>query len=356
MMPPTAEPKRIAAAIAIVGFATGCTGTFHSTTGDIMSSYAVEHMMPSMMTTDDVGMACETGVSMGAFLVSFGRVTDEPRRAGTIAFLTAAFCAKEAGWEAELAQLRAARQQRAEEALDSRIAEKRAHQAAASRFYTAFKYLEGEFGRVGEGCPEIEAEDELIYLLGLTSGLLAVLHDRNAEGIVGVSMEIPPAVARASECLDNDKWWGVPQALRAAIWTSVPGATPEGVDPWQVLKDAAARGDRAGVRLAGSFEALAAAAAGRDDVLRGAVARFGSASETVEIDPSYRLLDTMAAQIVRFESDKIWTRKKGHRTPLGALGTFPESEDAADEDDSLLDGLGDEEEPASSTQDPSPET
>jgi len=44
----------------------------------------VEHMVPELMSDDDVGMACETGVSMGGFLMSFDRVTDVPQQAGSV--------------------------------------------------------------------------------------------------------------------------------------------------------------------------------------------------------------------------------------------------------------------------------
>ena len=37
-----------------IGMTTGCRGTLYRQTGKIMSSYAVEHMVPELMSDDDV--------------------------------------------------------------------------------------------------------------------------------------------------------------------------------------------------------------------------------------------------------------------------------------------------------------
>ena len=37
-------------------------------------------------------------------------------------------------------------------------------------------------------------------------------------------------------CLDNNKFWGAPQATRAVIWTLLPGSGDGKPDPYQTLK------------------------------------------------------------------------------------------------------------------------
>ena len=316
----------------------GCQGFLYSQTGGVMGAYAVDHMVPYVMASDDVDMACETGVSMGAFLMSFERVSDPPTRAALVTWMSAGMCAEGAAWEAELDQLRALSEGRAAEAQDARIREKRLHARAARRFLAAFQSLEAAFGPVGGACPSLRTEDEHLYLLGLSSGLLAVVHDRAAEGVAGVPMEIPLAIARAAGCLPEDRWWGAPKALRAALWTSVPGSAPEGVDPWAILEAAAREGEEAGVRLSRAFQVVALAGAGKEEALRHAIAAHAASLDERPPDPRWRLLDRFATLMIRHQSDRIWTNARGHRTPLGALGTFPDREDEAVDTD-LLEGL-----------------
>lgn len=346
------------AAIAAVLLLTGCKGFLYSQTGDVMTSYTTAHVLPAMMASDDMDMACGTGISFASFLMSFGRVTDEPRRAGLVTMLSAGFCAEAEAWEAELAQLRALRAGQAAQAQDARILEKRKHYLAAQRFQTAFNLLQGAFGEVGTeaGCPEVEPEEEILFLLGLAAGANAVIHDRSAEGAAQVPMDIPVAVARASECLDSQRWWGVPEGLRGAVWASVPGSAPEGADPWAVLQSAARAGEQAGVRLARALQVQALSAAGRAEELRQAVAAHGESIKTSPANPQWRLLDQMGTAMIQHESDKLWTQATGHRTPLGALGTFYQAQAAPELDDSLLDDLGDEEpQPEGTAEDDLPE-
>jgi hypothetical protein len=310
----------------------------------MMSSYAVEHVMPFTMAASDVGMACETGVSMGYFLISFGRVTDEPDKAALVTLLPAGMCAEGEAWEQELRAARALREQRATEAQDARMVEKQRHAVAAKRFHGAWLRLVAAFGEPGEQCPEFEENDEALYLLGLNAGLLAVVHDRASGGEAGVPLSIPPMVARATQCLDDAKWWGAPKALEATLFTSVPGLAPEGVDAWAQLEQAAARGREQGVRLADAMWVLGAAAAGDEDMLRRAIATHAEAVATTKGAPDWNLLDSYATLIIQHESDRIWTQATGHRTPPGALGTFPETQDEGPgEEDGLFDDLDQEE-------------
>ncbi|MDF1565612.1 MAG: hypothetical protein P1V51_21420 [Deltaproteobacteria bacterium] len=323
------------------GLSAGCRGTLYRQTGKVMSGYTVEHMVPALMSDDDVGMACETGVSMGGFLMSFERVTDVPEQAGSVTMLSAAMCAEAEAWEAELRGLRALHEGRATAAQDARIAEKRAHSLAARRFLRAFELSEAAFGEVGGACPKLDEGEGAFYLLGLSAGLLALIHDRAAEGEAGVPMDIPAKVIRAADCIEDAKWWGAPGALKAALWTSVPGSAPEGTDPWAALDTAAATGEIAGVRLARAFQVQAAGATGRDDLLRTKVTAHAASLVEQPSNPEWKLLDRYATHLILHESDRIWTKNSGHRTPLGALGEFPgASEEPVD--DSLLEGLEDE--------------
>lgn len=331
-----------AAALLLLLTIPGCQGMILSRTGDTMNSFALEHMVPDMMASDDLSMACETGVSMASVLMSFGRVADPPRKAAVVTLLSAGMCAEEEAWESDLRQVRAVRDGNSSEARDARIAMQRSHGLAAERFHTAYQQLEEEFGPPGEECPALRDEDEVIYLLGLSAGLLALVHDRAAEGLAGVPMALPRAIARAADCLDEESWWGAPTALKAAVWASVPGAAPEDVDPFETLAGAARMGEESGVRLARAFEVQSLSTAGREDALRDAVSDHADSLESIEPNPEWRLLDEYATRMILHVSDRSWTQDRGHRTPLGELGTFWQEPEEVEGDDDLFDDIFDD--------------
>ena len=60
---------------------------------------------------------------------------------------------------------------------------------------------------------------------------------------LGVPTDIAPQVERAMNCLDNVKWWGVPQAARAVVWSIIPGADA-GKPVYYLLRWVGARGEK----------------------------------------------------------------------------------------------------------------
>jgi hypothetical protein len=325
----------------ICGLGGGCS--LNAMTGNMMADYSVKHVAPYVFETGDVDMACKMGVAMGPFLLSFGRVTTPPDRAGIATMLSAGMCAEADAREAELDQLRALKSGRAGEAQDARVREHRAHEVAAARYQQAYLRFVRVFGEPGGECRTIAKEDELLYLLGLTGGLLSVFHDRAAGGALSVPMDIPRKVASGATCLDDARFWGVPKALQAAVWASVPGTAPAGAaDPFVVLRESARLGQEKGLRLAGAFRTQIAATAGKTDELRSAIREHAAAVRGKPALEAYRTLDRYATMLVEHESDKLWTQATGHRTPVGSFGTFPEDETKPGEDrkdDSLLEGL-----------------
>jgi len=331
------------ASVALVAWAglalSGCMGTLQSQTGDVMSDYSPRHLIPWVLASGDTGMACETGVSMASFLISFERVTDPPYGAAVPTLLSAGVCAQELAYEADLASRRAIRRADVPAAKDARILEKRFNVVAARRYLSAWQATVDMFGEPGDGCPEFETRyDELVYTLGMVSVVQALQHDMAAESRVGVPLDAPAKAARATACLNNDRWWGVPQALRAVIWLSIPGTAPDGADPWYELQQAAAIGEKAGVRLAHAFQAQAAVGSGREDVLRQTIQAHAKSLDATPSNKEWATVDAFGTLQVQNLSDRLWTDAEGHRTPFGGLGTFPASPDEDDGDD-LLDGL-----------------
>lgn len=277
----------------------------------------------------DVDLACR---SANANIPTALGISDRnpPPRALTILGVTAALCSEQLAMEAQLQAERAwfslTGDARAAEVTDARERERRLRAITAVRLERAFGDLERHFGPVGEGCPKLRNdEDELAYLLGLVGGSAALLQDQSSGGTVGVTTDRLGKVARGAACLDDERWWHVPAALRAGSWAMVPGSGPADVEPWQALADAAARGDATGMRLARAVQAQVAANAGRSDDVKAAVRAFGAVTATP--DPAYRLLDVHASVLVRHQADLIWVAARGHRAP--GIGPLPDDSAAA---------------------------
>lgn len=326
----------------------------------IMDKQTVQNMAPDILAVPDVGLGCATGAALAPVLGALpGAKKAPPHRSLLLTELSAAMCAEPRAWDAELRGAVAAGDGLAASAKDLYESERRHHTTAAARYWRAWGHANAWWGEIGTGeCPRFntKANEELLYLLGLSAGVLALVHDGAGGLQVGVPLDTPRKVERGAKCLDDDQWWGVPMALQAAVWASVPGAAPEGTDPGLVLAESAAKGDAAGVRLARAFQVQTLATVGDIDGLRAAITAHAAAraADARDRDP-HGLLNSYATLLIQHESDRLWMDEVGHRTPAGGLGTFPVDPEASLEFegvDDLLDALipGPVDEPAPDAQ------
>ncbi len=321
--------------------ALGC----HGTVGGVLANSTNTLVLPAVMQTGDVGIGCATGEGLGAMIAAYAPYSKKAERASIVSTLSAGMCLEDDVWEAELLSSRALRVGDVEAAKDARTVAARLHHEAANRYHAAFDLLTSGYGipDEGEDCPKLrKTSDQLTYLLGLSSGLLAIMHNSGAQGTAGVPLTIPSAVERGAACLDNDTWWGAPEAMPAVLGVLQPDKPGVG-DPWATLDASAAKGRAAGVRLAGSFLVQAAASVGDEARLKDAIRAHAASRAETPTDPTWAMLDRYSTLLVRQESDVLWTTATGHRTPHGELGTF--ADDPVDEpviDEGLLgDLLGD---------------
>ncbi len=287
--------------------------------------YTLDKVVPQAGAMGDVDRACALGASLGHVLSSTGRGDQEPHLALIISETTAGFCAEGHAWEAELEAARLMmRGDDLAAVQDARIREARAHRQAAQRFYASWQHLVARYGPVGDGeCPSLEGDEGIIYLLGMYAGVNALLHDRAGDGGLGVPMDIPVAVARGTECVDDEQWWHAPWAMRAAAWAMVPGMAPEGIEPWAELERAAAASENTEVRLGRGLQALITANAGRSDELEHALGAHAAALDAAPVDGPWALLDEYSRLVSLHEADLIWTAATGHRCP--ELGQLPDA-------------------------------
>lgn len=303
----------------------------YKTTGDVMQGFSRSHTVPYLLESDDLAMGCAMSEATAPLLMSFGRVTSEPDQLAVMLYLSAGGCAEEQAREHELAGLGALRAMDAEEAEDAMIRQKRALALAAKRYHRAWKHHNAFYGKPDEGeCPDFDDDlGEFIYMAGLLSGLQALSAEIQSTSSIGVPKNIGSTVARATSCLENDKWWGAPMALRATVWAMIPGALPDGEDPFQRLEIADAQGEEAGVRISHVFHAIAAQNKGEDERLRSVIRSHAEAIEETPANEKWRFVDAMATQMIVAISDRMWMENTGHRTPTGQLGTFWDDEKEA---------------------------
>ena len=288
--------------------------------------FTVDRVVDVGLDAPDTGKVCALGEALVHPLASVSR--NEPHRALTIAEAVAGLCAEQAANEAELAMDRARAnlaplgEARSAEITDARLRAERAHTLAAARFERAWQHLAGQYGPLGaDSCPRIREKDEIAYFLGTVSGILALIHDRRGGGTLGIPLDRLLEVARASECLDDERWWHVPVAMRAGAWATIPGSAPPGVDPWALLAEAADRGDPSGVRVARAMQALIGGNSGATEVVEGAIRAHRTSLDTTPRAAEWALLDQYALEVTLHESDRIWTQHAGRRTE--AFGTLP---------------------------------
>lgn len=293
-----------------------------------MAGYSAAHAVPYVLSIDDTQMGCATGEAMTPFLMSFSRVTNPADNVGVLMYSSAATCAEQKAWDHELTYLRAVRAGDASEAEDAREQEKRSYAIAAQRQYKAYKHMEAYFDvKIGEECGDLDdREDQLVWLMGMISGLQALNSQLSSLSDQGIPTDVASKVGRAAECLDDAKWWGVPSSIRALVWTMVPGVMPKGQDAWVRLSQSSKQGANNGVRLAHVFEALAALNAGNTELVKDVIRAHVASIKSMPVRKDAAMLDRIATLTLRSISDRMWTEQTGHRTPMGRFGKFPDDQ------------------------------
>ncbi|MGR9044186.1 MAG: hypothetical protein ACU83N_02750 [Gammaproteobacteria bacterium] len=233
-------------------------------------------------------------------------------------------CAEFTASEHELRYLRAVYNKNVTEAQDARIMQKRFLNLAANRQVKGYYNLARVFSaQSGESCPEFVSDaDEFYWLVGLMNGLQAVLNDLVSEAKASVPLDISHKVGRDANCLSNEKWWGLPDAIQATLWINSLGEPPQGVDPFAVLNQAVQIGTRQGVNVAQVILARLYIGLGDSEHVKAIIRNQVLMAAEMPSNSRYAFLDTVATAKLLAMSDYMWTEATGKRTPVGGLGTF----------------------------------
>jgi len=328
-------------ALAFSALTMGGCALIESNVSNTTLSILEDGFTPPVLQVTDVEMACSFSMVNTPLVGAARNFYGDPSLMETVMLSSAGVCAENQAINEEMRYLRAARDKRADEAQDARISQKRLLAVAAQRQYAAFNRMKTKleqkyFFKYGSSCPRFKRDfDELVYLLGSVAGLQAMQNDIAGQQTVGVPTDTAPLVEKAMNCLDNTKWWGVPKAAQAVVWSIIPGAS-DGKDVEGTFDAAMKLGERNGVRLPHVMAAVAAQSADNKDKLRAVIKRFTSV-QNFKANPDYRLLDAIAVSQITNMSDRMWTQNTGTRTPIMGLGKFWDDKAGGDIDaDSFL--------------------
>ncbi len=299
----------------------GCSLVYKGT-GNVMIAYAEDQGVPYMLAADDVSLTCSMVESFSPFLLSFSQVTTPPDQLAILFYLMAGNCTEFKAQEEELRYLRAVYSKNATEAQDARIAQQRLLGLAAKRQYKGYQYLLKAFIEPSEVCPDLSSKNtELYWMLGLVNGLQSILNDVASGGSADVPMDIAVKVGRGSVCLDNEKWWGMPEAIQAAIWMTVPGKVPDNINPEQMLEQAMQTGLEQGIRIPQLLAAQVYLGQGNIEQVKNVIREYAKLKQTTTAE-TYKSLNQVSNIQIQAISDRLWTEATGKRTPFGRIGTF----------------------------------
>lgn len=313
----------------------GC-GLIYKPTGHVLAHYSQDEVVPYALSSGDLNLtSCGTGMGQHQLLASFSRVIGRPSKVLINTNLLAGLCSEAEAQEQQLRFARALREGNTEEARDARVESQRLFRRTALRRLQVYHDTVDAFGKLGDDkCPSLGNEtDQLEFMVGTLTSVQALLSDIQASSSVGVPQDVAAKAGRAAECMDNEKWWGVPNALQAVVWLSVPGTAPDGKDPWQQLKEAADYGGSKGMPLAAMLYAVAGYGQSDDEREKEGIRQVAKIYNAGDAPGDYLLLTEVAYAQALFLSDRIWTQETGQRTPFLALGDFPGDDSGSDDSD-----------------------
>ena len=291
--------------------------------GDVLVGYAEDHAVSYMLTTDDAALGCSMTEAFTPFLLSFSEVTASPEQLAILLYLMAGNCSEFRAWEEELRYLRAVHAKRPMEAQDARTTQQRLLAQAARRQSRGYRYFIHVYGEQEAECPQFDTDDDEFYwLVGLVSGLQAIINDIASGGTVGVPLSIAGQVGRKATCLNNEKWWGAPDAIHAAIGLVITDDSGNDRPTQSVLQNALQIGLKRGVYLTQVLAVQVYLGQGDIDKVKDIIRSQARLTVQASGSPAFKMLNEVAKLQIRAISDRMWTEATGQRTPMGRIGQF----------------------------------
>lgn len=278
---------------------------------------------PWFLASEDIALICATGEGMSGIAYPLGPKVDSLVPMLSVA---TAICAEERAKEQELRYIRAMHTNDVETAQDARSLENRWLLIAARRNYTGYQAAVRTFGEPDPDCPRLrDRKERLSYLLGLVAGVQAFQMDLATGSTLGIPTDTPSKVLVATQCLNSDDYWGLPDAMRAMSEMMLAAVADDGAaleTAEATLNRASAVGEARGVRLVQALQAELYAKQGNIEMAKQVIRNHVASKQQIQPNPQFRLLDSLATRRLTLISDQLWTQATGHRTPYDKLGTF----------------------------------
>ncbi|MFT4908821.1 MAG: hypothetical protein ACI978_002920 [Oleispira sp.] len=338
--------------LCLTALLTTMTGCSHNpisyTTGIVVEGIVENDIYPYVIAQGDTDIACNLGRSFEFFLDSVNEMTDLKNGYLAMMPLLSSVCSEYHAREAELRSIRALRKGDIEGAKDARQLQKqwltKTAQRRSKSFDLGIQIYDFKSTHSSYECPDFDEErDEITFLLSLTMGALAIKNDAESGMAAGVSRSIASTILKGANCVDNERWGGVPQALQATLWILLPNKKPSDIkkNNWEILEYASRSSITVGFHLGSALHVAAAEIAGNRTELYKALTLYKeTAGDEAFNKGSYTLVDTISIGIIHDISNVLWTSEVGSRTPFGQLGNLPptitEAKDNSEELDSLL--------------------
>ena len=295
----------------------------YKSTGDTLIGFTEEQAIPFILKSGDIDMGCGMSQAFSLFIQSFSQVTNPPNHLAIIFSLLTGNCAEFKAWEEELRYLRAMRSKNIEDAKDALIKQRRYLHLAASRQLAGYLNLKLAFIEPGSDCPNFNTTNgEFFWLIGLLDGLQAVFNDISSGGTLGVPLDIGLKVGRGATCLNNEKWWGMPNAIQATVWSIFPDIKPADKKPFMILDQSMQMGRQQGIGISLVLAAQVYSGIGNIEKVKEIIRSHTETKVQTPAKLKFKILDEMTTIQLLAISDRLWTTATGYRTPIGKLGTF----------------------------------
>ena len=160
--------------MALVIGSSGCPGKVDQIT--------TKRILPAAIHRGDIIETCQMGLSVSPIVTALGSAKRSPEKALMVTEVAGAICALEHAHTANLneARLRSLYKGNANALptlTDARIERERAHTDTARRFGSVWSRFQSVYPAKDGACPTLRKDDQTVYVVGVLSGLLAVLHD-----------------------------------------------------------------------------------------------------------------------------------------------------------------------------------
>lgn len=218
--------KKVAAlalfgAFSLVG--SGCS-VLYKPLASTINAYSEDIAISDFLRTNDVDMMCRSGDALGSLVDSFAQTGVSPDKVALTLYLLSAFCENERAHYLHMESLLAAQAGNGVVAQSYMALSQRSLASVSRRQYTSYELAMSAYPVTQkQPCPDFATEqDELLFMLGNLQGLEALINDGKSGGLASVPKSTANAIFANMQCVNNEAWWGTPQAVRAALTVFLP--------------------------------------------------------------------------------------------------------------------------------------